>query len=1198
MSVRFEAHAEPIPGYRLLHRLGAGGFGEVWKCEAPGGIHKAVKIIHGDLRSRDNDLVRYAEQELKSLKRVKQVRHPYLLALDRYDIVDGRLIIIMELADCNLWDRFRQCREQGLPGIPRPELLTYMSEIAEVLDLFNDQFQLQHLDIKPQNLFLLYNHIKVADFGQVKDLQGWVAQVTGGITPVYAAPETFDGIITRYCDQYSLACVYQELLTGVRPFDGASMHQLFVQHTSAPPNLEPSPPDDRPALLRALAKRPEDRWPSVTQFVGALAGGSAGSRWFPGGRVEVDTPRDPHLVETNTADPAIEVFLPAFPSPTPGGSPLDEGFVPIFTPAPPELSGDGCLQPALIIGLGQTGLQVLQCFRAELERRYGCCDATPIIRMLFIDTDPHTVALAQTNNNAQQYPPLAVQEVIAAKLHRAGHYLKPRFNGRSLIEGWFDQQLLYRLPRQPQTMGVRLLGRLAFCDHYRAIMGKVQAEIEAAVSLEALQQTEARTGLERRTNRPRVYIVANLAGATGGGMFLDVAYATRHRLRRMGYESAEIIGFLVVPTADAAVTSAQQLANCYAALSELNHFLRADTIFTAHYDERNGFVKEQNPPFTQCFLINSTVGSGQLVDFASSSTATHSTFPRPSLRQFTPSGKNSARGSGPPAIATLERPTPGIESPVAMVIGQRLRFDLLTPLGRKADELRSAVRHNAAKTDENTSRCHVATFNTVTFDWPRREVVAAAAIVMTKRLLQRWTAPDVRRYQQEIPPLVATRWQQLGLEPETLTARLREVADRWCGEPLEKYLMRQTEPLQPRGWLARGPEPTHVAVVVDTFTKFFGPPTATARRVPTGLEEAFTQTTTGLQQSYANDFQLLLPELIHGLPCRWVGAEEFHRVLLARIDQLIERYQRAIMDHDALATRTYECLTQYAYRQKGLRKPTAAELAEALRRYPAARLDAILSRCLLQLYQGIREQLADQLAKVATVRQHLVAMAEKLTSAPNLAPLSKYQLLPPGCETIAHAVSRFLESLNEDDLTAVDQQIPTALNSEFSDIVAVGHNTSSRLDALLRGMIEQARQYLEARLGHVELTPMLAERFPAIEQVEEALRRAFCEAEPGWVGRGPWSREELTILGCSNHPADQVLREMAAQAIPVSDLPIVTTPDELTIYREWPAVPLAALPQLGPAAASAYESLPALNQCSLHSRLDVTRWLGVEDHQP
>ncbi|MEJ5276051.1 MAG: serine/threonine-protein kinase, partial [Thermogemmata sp.] len=262
MSLRIAAQAEPLPGYVLVERLGAGGFGEVWKAVAPGGIAKAIKIIHGDLRSGVDAC--FALQELKALARVKQVRHPYLLALDRFDVVEGRLLIVMELADCNLWDRFVQCREAGLPGIPRHELLTYMLETAEVLDLFNDQFQLQHLDIKPQNLFLLHNHIKVADFGQVKDLQGLVAAVTGGITPVYAAPETFDGVITRYCDQYSLACVYQELLTGRRPFDGTTPAQLLRQHLFQAPHLEPLPPSDRPIVARALAKKPEERWPTVT----------------------------------------------------------------------------------------------------------------------------------------------------------------------------------------------------------------------------------------------------------------------------------------------------------------------------------------------------------------------------------------------------------------------------------------------------------------------------------------------------------------------------------------------------------------------------------------------------------------------------------------------------------------------------------------------------------------------------------------------------------------------------------------------------------------------------------------------------------------------------------------------------------------------------------------------------------------------
>jgi serine/threonine protein kinase len=165
MTVRIESHAEPIPGYKLIERLGGGGFGEVWKAEAPGGMHKAIKFVFGDLSSA-GDSDQRAKQELKAMERVRSVRHPYILTLERYEVIDGQLIVVMELADRNLWDRYKECRAQGLPGVPRVELLGYMEETAEALDLMNREHQLQHLDIKPQNLFMLHNHVKVADFGQ------------------------------------------------------------------------------------------------------------------------------------------------------------------------------------------------------------------------------------------------------------------------------------------------------------------------------------------------------------------------------------------------------------------------------------------------------------------------------------------------------------------------------------------------------------------------------------------------------------------------------------------------------------------------------------------------------------------------------------------------------------------------------------------------------------------------------------------------------------------------------------------------------------------------------------------------------------------------------------------------------------------------------------------------------------------------
>src|SRR5205814_1353382 len=147
MSWLREPNAEPIPGYRLIEPIGSGGFGEVWKCEAPGGIYKAIKFVYGDLNGLSNDSIR-AEEELRAVQRIKSIRHPFLLSMDRVESVAGELVIVTELADQNLEEMLQKYRQQGQTGVPRAELLAYLREAAEVLDLMNLKFDLQHLDIK------------------------------------------------------------------------------------------------------------------------------------------------------------------------------------------------------------------------------------------------------------------------------------------------------------------------------------------------------------------------------------------------------------------------------------------------------------------------------------------------------------------------------------------------------------------------------------------------------------------------------------------------------------------------------------------------------------------------------------------------------------------------------------------------------------------------------------------------------------------------------------------------------------------------------------------------------------------------------------------------------------------------------------------------------------------------------------------
>jgi len=271
MPVIKELHAEPIPGYRLLDMVGRGGFGEVWKCEAPGGLHKAIKFVPG-LGASLGDERGPAAEELQSIQYIKSLRHPFLLSMERVEVIDDELVIVMELADRNLQDLLVANQAAGQAGIDREELLGYLREAADVLDLLNLRHGLQHLDIKPANLFLISDHVKVADFGLVQSLADRPSAPTNiGATPLYAAPELFQGSISPNCDQYSLAIVFQELLTGRLPFQGGTPRKLMMQHVTEEPDLTGLSEADRPIILRALNKDPDKRFASCTQLIQALA---------------------------------------------------------------------------------------------------------------------------------------------------------------------------------------------------------------------------------------------------------------------------------------------------------------------------------------------------------------------------------------------------------------------------------------------------------------------------------------------------------------------------------------------------------------------------------------------------------------------------------------------------------------------------------------------------------------------------------------------------------------------------------------------------------------------------------------------------------------------------------------------------------------------------------------------------------------
>ncbi|MGM0489962.1 MAG: tubulin-like doman-containing protein [Planctomycetota bacterium] len=564
MSLQAITSNEPIPGYQLRERIGSGGYGEVWRADAPGGLGKAIKLVYGVL-TEDR-----AARELKSLNRIKSVRHPFLLSLERIEIVDGQLLIVTELAEGSLKERFTGWRKEGRQGIPWEELIGYLRDTADVLDYMSREYSLQHLDIKPENLLLLAGRVKVADFGLVKDIHEATASMMGGLTPLYAPPEVFDGQPSLWSDQYSLAIVYQEMLTGELPFPGTTAMQLARQHLSAQPRLAALPEHDQAVIARALSKSSEDRFGSCSELVEALrnARSTGPPRARHTGWPEMGPAQAPRSggSEKSHSSGLYDRALSTASCRLPG-----KGTVPRVhaSSAPRDLDpirveqGPVSVQPTLFLGAGGSAGRVMWRLRKRLVDRFQTLEAVPSLRMLLIDTDAKGVM--ELLHRQGGFRP---DEVLTVPLRRPKEY---RAMSRQLLE-WLSRRWLYNIPRSLRTEGLRPLGRLALIDHAEQVVERMKTAIETATSDWALEQSRETTGLDFHSGPMRVVVIASIPGGTGGGMVADLAYLARHLLQEAGVANPDIFGLLTHSTPRDPRISELAAVNAYATLTELNHY--------------------------------------------------------------------------------------------------------------------------------------------------------------------------------------------------------------------------------------------------------------------------------------------------------------------------------------------------------------------------------------------------------------------------------------------------------------------------------------------------------------------------------------------------------------------------------------------------------------------------------------------------
>jgi tRNA A-37 threonylcarbamoyl transferase component Bud32 len=263
--------------YRLARLIGEGGMGRVYLAVQPAiGSRVAIKIL-SDQCARNPELL---ERFFAEARAVNLIRHESIVSvIDMAQLPDGRPFIVMEYVEGQTLAAI-----VGAGPVPLGGLVQVMSEVLSALSAAH-AIGIVHRDLKPDNILVtVEGHAKVLDFGIAKLAPELHQQLsprtrTGALlgTPQYMAPEQISGSgsVDPRTDLYAAGVVLYELATGRQPFAGETLFDLMRAHLEQPPRppraLRPElPPAFEHVILTALAKQPDDRFPSAAVMSHAL----------------------------------------------------------------------------------------------------------------------------------------------------------------------------------------------------------------------------------------------------------------------------------------------------------------------------------------------------------------------------------------------------------------------------------------------------------------------------------------------------------------------------------------------------------------------------------------------------------------------------------------------------------------------------------------------------------------------------------------------------------------------------------------------------------------------------------------------------------------------------------------------------------------------------------------------------------------
>jgi len=271
--VKKEVIMKQFGRYQVIEVLGAGGMARVYRAHDPRLRREvAVKVISAFVSDKDKSRERF-EQEAAVMA---QLAHPAIVPIYDFGQQDGHPYIVMRLMPGgSLGDRLKQEGPLSLPEVTR-----LLEQLAPALEMAHAR-DIVHRDLKPDNILLDQSgNLSIADFGLVKLLSASIPLSRSGMmsgSPPYMSPEQALGTsdLDQQSDIYSLGVIVFEALTGRLPYLADHPVGLAMQHNYEPipniceinPNL---PAGCKEIIERVLAKKPEERYASVTELVDAL----------------------------------------------------------------------------------------------------------------------------------------------------------------------------------------------------------------------------------------------------------------------------------------------------------------------------------------------------------------------------------------------------------------------------------------------------------------------------------------------------------------------------------------------------------------------------------------------------------------------------------------------------------------------------------------------------------------------------------------------------------------------------------------------------------------------------------------------------------------------------------------------------------------------------------------------------------------